>query len=136
MRHRPPLSSHPWVTSTRARAARIGTAIECGRCASLQLPERATAYKSTAVFDETSLPAGLRRDHTTKRGVWGRVVVEAGEVDYVVASLDHTCTLRPGTDGIIAPEVPHHLALRGPVRLHVEFLRVPADPETDGTGEC
>ncbi len=130
------MSSHPWVTSAPARAARIGTAIECGRCAALQLPDGATAYQRTAVFDESSLPAGLQREHTTKRGVWGRVVVEAGEVDYVVASLDHASTLRPGAAGIVTPQVPHHLVLRGPVRLFVEFLRVPDPPRTREAGEC
>ena len=29
------------------------------------------SYKSTPVFDETTLPAGLRREHRTKAGVWG-----------------------------------------------------------------
>ena len=35
------------------------------------LPPGLTAYKRTPVFDQDSLPAGLRRSHRTKTGVWG-----------------------------------------------------------------
>jgi Domain of unknown function (DUF1971) len=31
---------------------------------------RAVPYKCTSVFDENTLPAGLRREHRTKPGVW------------------------------------------------------------------
>lgn len=40
----------------------------------MQLPP----YKRTPTFDEHTIPAGLRRDHRTRAGVWGRIVVEAG----------------------------------------------------------
>ena len=39
-------------------------------------------YKSTPVFDENTLPAGLRREHRTKVGVWGIIRVVEGRVRY------------------------------------------------------
>jgi tellurite resistance-related uncharacterized protein len=32
-------------------------------------------YKTTPVFDENTLPGGLRKDHRTKAGVWGIIRV-------------------------------------------------------------
>lgn len=33
VRHRPPLSNYPWVVDAAERAAKLGAAIECDRCA-------------------------------------------------------------------------------------------------------
>jgi len=41
-------------------------------------------YKSTPVFDETTLPAALRREHRTKDGVWGVIRVLEGQVRLVL----------------------------------------------------
>ena len=37
-------------------------------------------YKTTPVFDETSLPGAIRNAHSTKAGVWGllRVLDQSG----------------------------------------------------------
>ncbi|MCB9672582.1 MAG: 5-formyltetrahydrofolate cyclo-ligase [Alphaproteobacteria bacterium] len=96
----------------------------CGPSAAVALPVDAVAYDRTRTFDATTLPAGLLRDHTTKAGVWGRIVVEEGAVLYVLG--DTVQRLVPGVPGIVPPTVPHALRLDGPVRLHVEFLRCPA----------
>ena len=37
-------------------------------------------YKRTPVFDETTLPDGLRREHRTKAGVWGIIRVLEGRL--------------------------------------------------------
>ena len=39
-------------------------------------------YKSTPVFDENTLPAGLRKEHRTKAGVWGVIRVLEGRLRY------------------------------------------------------
>ncbi|WP_443028688.1 DUF1971 domain-containing protein [Sphingopyxis sp. Root214] len=41
-------------------------------------------YRSTPIFDETTLPAGLRREHRTKVGVWGVIRVLEGWLHYRV----------------------------------------------------
>jgi tellurite methyltransferase len=90
------------------------------------MPDDAAVYKRTDDFTETTVPAGLRRDHATKAGVWGRIVVSEGRLRYEVPSSSHTFDLAPGTDGIVLPAVLHHVVPIGAVRFHVEVLRVPA----------
>ncbi|MEO7410774.1 MAG: DUF1971 domain-containing protein, partial [Sphingomicrobium sp.] len=41
-------------------------------------------YKSTPVFDEKTLPAGLRKEHRTKPGVWGVIRMLEGRLRYRV----------------------------------------------------
>jgi tellurite resistance-related uncharacterized protein len=43
-------------------------------------PTVAQAYRCTPVFDENTLPAGLRRAHRTKPGVWGAIRVLEGRL--------------------------------------------------------
>ena len=94
----------------------------------LELPEGAVAYKRTPEFDERTMPDGLRRDHTTRAGTWGRLHVVAGRLRYCVDEpVPREQLLDPATPGIIPPEVRHHVEpLAGePVRFFVEFLRLP-----------
>jgi tellurite resistance-related uncharacterized protein len=39
-----------------------------------------TPYKVTQVFDEASLPQGLRRVHSTKEAVWGVIRILEGKL--------------------------------------------------------
>lgn len=43
IRHRPPLSSFPWIDDAAARAAKVGQAIECDRCLRGEPPDRGEA---------------------------------------------------------------------------------------------
>ncbi|QOY92777.1 DUF1971 domain-containing protein [Massilia sp. UMI-21] len=88
------------------------------------LPPKLVHYKTTPLFDGASVPAGLLRNHTTAAGVWGRIVVHEGCLRYLIeapAAEEHL--LVPGAPGIVEPQVPHHVALHGPVRFCVEFYR-------------
>lgn len=125
IRHRPPLSSYPWIVDERARAGKLGAEIECERCARGELPDAAAAYRTTAEFDETSLPAGLRREHTTRPGVWARAEVLAGRLRFVLPALAVDRELAAGEHAIIPPGLPHHVEPLGAVRMQVVFLRCP-----------
>jgi tellurite resistance-related uncharacterized protein len=46
------------------------------------LPADVEPYARTAEFTEASLPAGLRRAHNTKAGVWGLIRVVEGRLAY------------------------------------------------------
>ena len=85
------------------------------------LPDDVEPYKRTRAFTQASVPSGLLADHTTRDGVWGRIVVVAGELDYIIG--DETIALSPGIVGIIPPTVPHRVAIDGEVEFFVEFLR-------------
>jgi tellurite resistance-related uncharacterized protein len=126
--HRPPLSSHPWVLDDAACDARVGAAIECLRCGQRLVPEDARPYRRTAGFDEHTIPAGLLGEHSTKAGTWGRLVVEQGQLAvWFLAPLSLEVAAEPGAPVAIPPQLRHQVRLRGPVRFHVEFLRVADD---------
>jgi tellurite resistance-related uncharacterized protein len=64
---------------------------------------RAVPYKCTSVFDENTLPAGLRREHRTKPGVWGIIRVLEGRLRYQVLDPVSEVILEPGRPGLVSP---------------------------------
>ena len=89
------------------------------------LPDDASVFKTTAVFDEHTVPPALLRHHRTKEGVWGRVVVVDGEVTF--RQLEPTVSetvLTAGLVQIVAPGLPHEVQLSPGARFYVEFQRV------------
>ena len=128
VRHDPPLIERPWVTSDEGRKSKLGAKLDCVRCDAFELPDDFVTYKTTEVFSETTVPAGLRKDHATKAGVWARIVVSEGRLGYRVhPPLERSVELAPGCPGIVVPEARHHVEPLGPVRFHVEFLRAPTE---------
>lgn len=78
-------------------------------------------YRSTPVFDETSLPAALRREHRTKPGVWGVVRVSAGKVRLTYVEPPSETMLSPGVPGLLLPDQPHFVEPIGAMTMQVEF---------------
>lgn len=98
--------------------AAAGADVFCRRCEALEMPPHFVAYKETPVFTASTIPAGLLRDHSTKRGVWGKILVHKGRLRYRVPRLDRIWELVPGIEGSIAPEDLHSVE---PLDDHVEF---------------
>lgn len=91
-----------------------------------QLPEGLVHVRSTAVFDSTSAPAGLRRAHQVASGVWARLVVRTGALALVFDDLpDQPIELGPGDAAAIPPMRSHHVDLSREVTFVVEFHRSP-----------
>ena len=90
VRHKPPFFNRPWVTTPEGRKQFLGTTLDCVWCDRLELPDDLVAYKSMPEFDETTLPAGLRRDHSVKTGSWGVMYVIAGSVALVFETTRRT----------------------------------------------
>jgi tellurite resistance-related uncharacterized protein len=90
-------------------------------------PPSPAPYKSTPVFDENSLPAGLRREHRTKLGVWGVIRVLEDRVRYELLDPASELILEPGRPGLVLPGVPHRVEPLGAVRMQVEFYDQPPD---------
>ena len=90
----------------------------------------AEPYKATPVFDEDSLPEALRKDHSTKAGVWGLLRVLEGEVGLVFHDPRREVTVTPGHPAEIPPEALHHVETAGPMRMQVEFYREPPLQDT------
>lgn len=99
--------------------------VAAGRVEAPGLPVDADVYRTTDVFDETTLPAGLRRAHTTRAGVWGRVEVLSGRLRFVMPAFAVDAVIEAGSHAIIPPEIEHHVEPLGPVRMRVAFLRTP-----------
>jgi tellurite resistance-related uncharacterized protein len=94
---------------------------------------RPEPYKSTPVFDETTLPVALRNEHRTKAGVWGVIRVLEGRVRYRVLDPVSETILDPQNPGIVLPNQPHLVEPLGVIRMQVEFYdrdpgRAPGDP--------
>ena len=85
VRHTPPFTNRPWVTTASGRDSRLGEPLPCVRCDRFELPERVVAYQHTPVFTERSIPASLRTKHVTAAGVWARITVTEGTLRGVVA---------------------------------------------------
>jgi len=86
------------------------------------LPHNVSAYKRTPEFTETTIPAGLLKDHTTKEGVWGKIVILEGELEYVIQEpVQQVVHLTPGNYGVVEPTIRHHVKPIGAARFYVEF---------------
>lgn len=87
-------------------------------------------YKVTPVFDESTLPAGLRRVHSTKEGVWGVVRLLEGRLRLSFPGTGRELVLTPDAAGTIEPCEPHFVEPLTPFRMQVEFYRSsPSTPE-------
>ena len=123
VRHTPPFTNRPWVTTASGRDSRRGEPLPCVRCDRFELPERVVAYQHTPVFTERSIPASLRTKHVTTAGVWARITVLEGTLRYRVDALGVEIDLDPDRPGIVVPELAHSVQPTGAVRFSVEFLR-------------
>jgi tellurite resistance-related uncharacterized protein len=81
-------------------------------------------YKTTPVFDESTLPAGLRRVHSTKEGVWGVVRLFEGRLRLSFPETGRDLVLTPGEPGFLEPGEPHLVEPLTPFRMQVEFYHV------------
>lgn len=82
-------------------------------------------YRSTPVFDETTLPAALRARHSTKAGAWGMIRVLEGKLRLTYLEPHSTILLEPDVAGPLAPGQPHFVEPVGPVRMRVDFYDEP-----------
>ena len=121
VRHAPPWQERAWVTTASGRDSQRGALLECHACEMGQIPGDCAAYQRTKTFTEETVPHALTHDHQTKAGVWGRIVIEFGTLEYQCAR--GVFLLLPGIAGIVEPSKPHAGRVVGPVRFHVEFLR-------------
>jgi len=97
------------------------------------LPAGLVAHRRTPIFDQDTIPAGLRREHRTAAGVWGLITVLEGRLRFRTLRPVRETVLAPGTPMAIAPQQPHEVDPDGPVRFFVDFYRA-ADPASSEAG--
>ena len=78
-------------------------------------------YKTTAVWDQDSLPQAIRNAHNTKAGTWGLLCMLEGEVRLVFHDPARVLVVTPASPGEIPPQEWHHVEVTGPMRMQVEF---------------
>ena len=88
------------------------------------LPDNLIAYKKTSEFNESSVPQGLLEAHQTKEGVWGKIIVLEGKLQYTINEPDpETVILNESQFGVVEPTIFHRVKPLGRVRFYVEFYR-------------
>ncbi len=86
------------------------------------LPANVHPYRRTPDFTESTIPAGLLRDHTTKSGVWAVIHITQGSLEYhIIEPAEERHLLAPDKPGIVEPTMRHQVVPLGPVRFYVEF---------------
>jgi len=93
---------------------------------SSELPPGFVAYKRTPEFDENTLPAGLKKAHSTKAGVWGVIHILEGRLLYrTLEPMSERLVDASSPAIIIEPQQLHEVAPQGGVRFYVEFHKMP-----------
>ncbi len=121
VRNNPPFTNRPWVETAEGRAEKLGVELDCVRCDQFEFPDGLVFYKKTPVFDESSIPAGLLKDHATKTGTWGLIKVQAGQLLYTAGERQQV--LDESVTGVVVPNMLHNVARLENVRFCVEFYR-------------
>ena len=89
--------------------------------------------KPNAAFTATTIPSGLTKQHTTKRGTWGIIRVKKGKLEYTIHKPNESVhILDKEHPGVIEPTMLHQVkALSDDLEFVVEFWRVPGTGKVD-----
>lgn len=88
------------------------------------MPSHVLAYKKTPEFNQHAIPKGLLKDHNTKQGVWAKIVILSGTLEYTILEPElEVLLLSPEQHGVVEPTVLHYIKAVGEVRFYVEFYR-------------
>lgn len=123
VRHRPPFTLRPWVTSAEGRQERTGEPLECPPCERSEMPAGFAPYRRTSPFHGRRIPEGLLRQHETKPGVWALLEVSSGSLDFVeLLGGGERCTrVVAGEHAVIRPAVLHRVEPSDDVVFCIEF---------------
>lgn len=123
VRHRPPFWNAAWIDDEVQREAHIGQLLDCPLCDRAELPEGLHRVRTTASWDERSVPAALTRAHRVAQGTWGLLEVEAGEVRFQAETNPPLDTRVSSTSPQpIPPGVDHYVEVRAGARFHITFF--------------
>ena len=87
-----------------------------------KLPTNIKPFNETPVFNHKTVPTGLLKSHTTKDGVWGKIVVVKGSLIYRILEPEmEEIILSPETYGVVEPQVKHEVELGEGTEFYVVF---------------
>lgn len=84
-------------------------------------PDTLTVKRRSPDFDQDTIPAALRRSHSTKEGTWAVLHILEGQLIFRDLEAGTERILGVGAHRVIYPQVEHEVELAGPVRFYVEF---------------
>jgi tellurite resistance-related uncharacterized protein len=94
------------------------------------------------MWNEKTLPAGLRRGHRIAAGTWGRISVHRGQLRFRAATtFPIDVVLDARSEQAIPPEIEHSVEPAGPVEFSIQFFAVERRvsnehrQETEGTAD-
>lgn len=87
------------------------------------LPDDVVHTRTTARFDEVSVPPGLLAAHRVAAHNWAVLTVHTGELGFVFDDDPTERRLVPGDTQVIPPLLVHHLVIDGPVTFDLSFHR-------------
>jgi len=91
----------------------------------VETPDALRWVRTTPIWDQDTMPAGLRRAHRIAAGTWGRIVVHEGRLRFAaVTNPAIEIELGAGVTQAIPPGVEHEVEPLGAVRFAVEFFAV------------
>ncbi len=89
------------------------------------MPAALRWVRTTPIWDEGNMPAGLRRDHRIATGTWGRIIVHDGRLRFLATAIPTIeVELAAGATQAIPPGLEHQVEPLGPVHFAVEFFAV------------
>ncbi len=91
-----------------------------------QLPEHAEKYAESPEFTTKTVPDSLTTSHDTKPGVWGKLIVIEGALDFIIEGPpEQTIRLEANAHTVIEPQQVHRVRLDRYTRFLIEFYREP-----------
>jgi tellurite resistance-related uncharacterized protein len=124
VRHRPPFELRPWVIEEAERSARIGSPLPCPLCDRFEAPAGLRWVRTTPVWNEESVPPGLRQAHRVAPGTWGRIRVREGRLRLNFGAAADPIELGPGSSHSLPPGFEHDVTPLGSVRFEIDFFTV------------
>ncbi|MEM7461654.1 MAG: DUF1971 domain-containing protein [Pseudomonadota bacterium] len=95
----------------------------------IKLPPHVVLARQTSMFNSDTVPKGLLRDHATKAGTWGRLVVQQGVVEFHDQGSSERRQVEAGEHQVIIPEAVHFIEPTGDAVFFVEFYTVETEPD-------
>lgn len=88
------------------------------------LPDGVEKYAESPLFTEQTVPEKLTSEHDLKAGVWGKLCVIDGSLEYHTAGGTHqNQVLKAGEHAVIEPQQVHFVKPVRDVQFKVEFYR-------------
>jgi tellurite resistance-related uncharacterized protein len=89
-----------------------------------ELPASVEQYAQSPVFDNHTIPKAFKAAHSTKPGVWGRLKVLTGSLDFTLIGPPKVMTtLNAGEHHIFAPTAVHLVSLKPDTSFQIDFLK-------------